>query len=98
MLYLFISDQCGLRLIYKILTISNYNDLFRYQIIKLKLLIMKIVTFLWIENYNWSLIWSLKLVTIVLAIKENWLLKINYLNFGYQNDLVYKWLSLYIDL
>jgi len=45
------------------------------------------------KNYNWSLNWFLKLATIVLATKENWSLKISYLSFGYQNNLVTKLLS-----
>jgi len=32
---------------------------------------------------------------MILNTKENWSLKINYLNFGYQNKLIYKLVSNY---
>ena len=44
-----------------------------------KLLITKIVTINNKKKYKWSLNWSLKLVMMVLATKENWSLKLNYL-------------------
>jgi len=55
-------------------------------------MVSKIVTIIK-KNYNWSLNWSLKLVIMVLATKEDWLLKVSYLSSGYQNDLVSKFVS-----
>jgi len=54
-----------------------------------KLLVTRIVTIM-NKNYILSLSWSLKLPTMVLATNENWSLKICYLDFDYQDDLVTK--------
>jgi len=57
-----------------------------------KLLVTKIIIIM-NKIYNWSLNLFLKLTTMVFASKWNWLLKISYLDFGYQNDLVTKLIS-----